>query len=180
MAWQEAAAAWQGCSDHSEQWLIGSKLPVTDLISSPKRVQRPRSKVIENAFRRCNVILVFSAFERVVEHFVDVVGTDPLHLPIRIQTLAPFLALVQRADIAMARIAMQARHQLPYLDCRPLDPLEEDAAAENEHPGNAAGEIVALRRFDEAVDLGVVNAISCTTTIYESAQRGRGGAIGGG
>jgi hypothetical protein len=72
---------------------------------------------------------------------------------------------------------MQARHQLPHLGCRPLDPLEEDSAAENEHPGDAAGEIVALRRLDEAVDLGVVHAIGGTTAIYESVQRGRGGVI---
>ena len=30
------------------QWLTGSKLPVADLISSSKRVQRPRSQAIEN------------------------------------------------------------------------------------------------------------------------------------
>ncbi len=68
----------------SAQWLIGSKLPVADLISSPKRIQRPRSQVIENTFQCCDIVLVFGAFERVLEHFADVVGTDPLHLPIRI------------------------------------------------------------------------------------------------
>jgi hypothetical protein len=36
---------------------------------------------------------------------------------------------------------------------------------------------VALRRLDEAVDLGVVHAIGGTTAIYESVQCGRGGVI---
>jgi hypothetical protein len=48
----------------------------------------------------------------------------------------------------MARIAMQVRHQLPHLGCRPFDPLEKDAAAENEQPGDPVGEVVALRRVD--------------------------------
>ena len=165
------------CGSVAAQWLIGSKPPVADLISSPKRTQRLCSQVIKNTFQCCDIVLVFGAFERVLEHFADVVGTDPLHLPIRIQTLALFLALVQGDDIVMARIAMQARHQLPHLGCRPFDPLEEDAATENEDPSDAAGEIVALRRLDKAVDLGVVHAIGGTTAIYESEQRGRVGVI---
>jgi hypothetical protein len=46
----------------SAQWLIGSKLPVADLISSPKRIQRPRSQVIENTFQYSDIVLAFGAF----------------------------------------------------------------------------------------------------------------------
>ena len=54
----------------SAQWLFGSKLPVADLISSPKRFQRPRSKVIENTSQCCDIVLVFGSFERRVKLLV--------------------------------------------------------------------------------------------------------------
>jgi hypothetical protein len=38
--------------------------------------------------------------------------------------------------------------------------LEEDAAAENQHPGDVAGDIAALRPLDDAADLGVVDALA--------------------
>jgi hypothetical protein len=50
--------------------------------------------------------------------------------------------------------------------------LKEDAAAEDEHPGDAPGEIAALSRLDDAADLDLVDAFGGTTAVYEGMQRG--------
>ena len=68
---------------------------------------------------------------------------------------------------------MQTRDQFLHLGGRPLDPLKKDAAAENQHPGDAAGEIAALSRLDDAADLDVVDAIGGTAAVDEIIKRGR-------
>ena len=79
--------------------------------------------MLQDASQCRDVVLVFGAFECVLQHRADVLGSDPFHLPVRIQTLALFLTLTERNDIVMARIAFQACDQLPYLGGRPLDPI---------------------------------------------------------
>ena len=60
---------------------------------------------------------------------------------------------------------------------RPFDPLEEDAAAENQHPGDAARQIVALGRLDDAVDLGVVDTVGGTAAVDVMIKRGQRGSV---
>lgn len=69
---------------------------------------------------------------------------------------------------------MKAGDQALHLGGRPLDPLKEDAAAENQHARDVTGDIAALRQLDDAVDLGVVDAFGGTAAIDESLKNGPG------
>ncbi|KQP07940.1 hypothetical protein ASF28_12670 [Methylobacterium sp. Leaf99] len=108
--------------------------------------------MFENPHQRHAVDLIFCIFERILEHQTNILGFDLLHVPVRIETLPLFLALTQRNNVIMAFVAMECRDQFLYFGGWPLDPLEENAAAENQHPGYAIGKIVALRRLDDATN----------------------------
>jgi hypothetical protein len=66
---------------------------------------------------------------------------------------------------------MKSRDQVLHFRRRPLDPLEEDAAAENQHPGYASVGIAALRELDKAIDLFVTDAFGGTAAVHESFKR---------
>ena len=112
--------------------------------SAPDRWQKSRIQVCDNSRQCCDVVFVFSAFQRVFQYGADVIGINKLHLLIRVQALAFFNALVERDDIMMARITMQICDQGLHIGGWAFDPLEEDPAAENQHPGDAARDIALL------------------------------------
>lgn len=129
---------------------------------------------MQNTLQNRDVLLVFGAVERVLQHLANVRGLDPFHLPVRIETLALVFTLAKRDDIKMARIAMKVSDQPFYLIDWPLDPLEEDAAVEHQHSGYAACAIVALSRLDDATNRGFVNAFSGTAAVGEMEKSGQG------
>jgi hypothetical protein len=67
---------------------------------------------------------------------------------------------------------MQVLDQILHPDGWPLDPLKEDAAAKNQHPGDTAGEIATLSRLDDATDLDLVDAFGGTTAVDKSMKHG--------
>ena len=76
-----------------------------------QRIQRTRIEVLENTRQCHDVVFAFGALERFLQHRADVVGSDPLHLPIGIETLALFYTAVQGDDVVQkGRDAQEASH----------------------------------------------------------------------
>jgi hypothetical protein len=94
--------------------------------------------MLENTLQSRYIFLVLSALERFAQHGANVVCGNAFHLPTFIQSLAPFNAPVQRDDIVVALIAVEARDMALYFGGWSLDPLEENAAAESENTSYAA------------------------------------------
>ncbi|MEG3177697.1 hypothetical protein U1872_15770 [Sphingomonas sp. RB3P16] len=74
----------------------------------------------------------------------------------------------------MAQIAIKIQDQLLHFYGRSLDPLEEDTAAENQHPSVSTFIIAALRPFDDAADFALVDAFGGTTAVHKSFKKRRG------
>jgi hypothetical protein len=68
---------------------------------------------------------------------------------------------------------MEARDKILHLGRRPLDPLKENATAEDQNSGDAASEIVPLGRLDDTVNLRVIDAIGGTAAVDEVIQSGQ-------
>ncbi|KPF73208.1 hypothetical protein IP69_00045 [Bosea sp. AAP35] len=133
--------------------------------------------MIKNTLQCRRIVLVFDAVERVLQHHANVIRLDPLHFPVRIQSLALFFTLAKRDNIVMAWIAMQARDQMLDLGGRPLNPLEEDASSKNQHASDATRAIAAFGSLNDAIDLGAVNAVGGTAAVDEMTKRWQWGIV---
>lgn len=152
-SWNAGRLAWSG--------------EVLPRLTASNRCQWPCIKVSENSPQRRYIIFILRAFQRITQHGTNVIGFDPLHLPMRIKPLAFFNGPIQRDDVLMPGIAMQICDQSLDLGGRPFDPLEENTAAKHQHPSDAARDIATLRKLYQTNNLGIVDVFHGAAAVNE-------------
>jgi len=73
--------------------------------------------------------------------------------------LPNLLDLAQLNHALVPRVGSEHGHELRHVVARSLEPLEEDAAAEDQDAGDALRRVAPPRGFDDAVDLGGAHAL---------------------
>ena len=81
------------------------------------------------------------------------------------EPLAHLFAFAQDHDLAMAGVGTDAVHQGDDVGARAFDPLEEDAAAEHQHPGDAQPRVGRVGLFDDTRHRVFVHAFRRQTAV---------------